>query len=58
MPFTLQCIQCMVTSVLQDQQYNVWCNKFANSRESFVEKERPRMLAASIFFTPGTGIHI
>ena len=31
MPFTLRCVQYVVTSVLLDQQYksHVWCKKFA-----------------------------
>ena len=42
MPFSLRCVQCMATSVLQDQQYMyVRCKKFAHGRESVVDKERP-----------------
>ena len=29
--FTLNCVQCIVTSVLRNQQYIAWCNKFTNS---------------------------
>jgi len=41
MPFTLRCDQCIVKSVLQDQQCTFWSKKFAHSRESVVDKERP-----------------
>jgi len=29
--FPLNCVQCIVTSVLRNQQYIAWCNKFTNS---------------------------
>jgi len=41
MPFTLRCDQCIVKSVLQDQQCTFWSKKFAHSQESVVDKERP-----------------
>ena len=41
MPFTLRCDQCIVKSVLQDQQFTFWSKKFAHSQESVVDKERP-----------------
>jgi len=41
MPFTLTRDQCIVKSVLQDQQCTFWSKKFAHSQESVVDKERP-----------------
>jgi len=41
MPFTLRCDQCIVKSVLQDQQCTFWSKKFAHGQESVVDKERP-----------------
>jgi len=41
MPFTRRCDQCIVKSVLQDQQCTLWSKKFAHSQESVVDKEWP-----------------
>ena len=41
MSFTLRCDQCIVKSVFQDQQCTFWSKKFAHSKESVVDKERP-----------------
>jgi len=41
MLFTLRCDQCIVKSVLQDQQCTFWSKKLAHSQESVVDKERP-----------------
>jgi len=41
MPFTLRCDQCIVKSVLQDQECTFWSKKFAHRQESVVDKERP-----------------
>jgi len=41
MPFSLRCDQCIVKSVLQDQQCTFWSKKFAQSQESVVDKKRP-----------------
>ena len=38
MPFSLGCVQCMVTSVLRDQQY-VLAVKFAHGGQSVVDEE-------------------
>ena len=39
MPFTLRWIQCMVTSVLRDQQIMFFCKIFARGQESTVDEE-------------------
>jgi len=44
MPFTLRCIQYMVTSILQE---HVWCKKFAHGRESVVDEEETGRRAVS-----------
>jgi len=41
MPFSLRWDQCIVKSVLQDQQCTFWSKKFGHSQESVVDKERP-----------------
>jgi len=40
MPFSLRCVQCMVTSILRKHQY-VFCEKFARGRELVVDEEEP-----------------
>ena len=39
-PFSLRCVQYMVTSVLQDQQYMFGVKKFACGRESVVDEKK------------------
>jgi len=40
MPFSLKCVEYMVTSTLRDQQYiHVWCKTFAHGRENVVDEE-------------------
>ena len=41
MPFSLRCVQYMVTSILQDQQCMFDVKKFAHGPESAVDEEEP-----------------
>jgi len=40
-PFTLRCIQFMVTKCSMRRAIHVWCKKFVHYRESIGHEERP-----------------